>query len=224
MTTWLNALTKPSITNQPPTERELSRIDWAVLVTVIFALFLGYGIRNNATNASRTINLGEGLPTIEIPQNWITGSSDGYLFFARNPRSPSIFNAQVAITTRPIAIGEDVVATRTALAIKRSQELLRYRELAANQVTVNGKAGVLVTYAYVADPTREQGAIAPPVVVQAQDLIFPGNDNQAVIVTIATDAATWDQEESSIRLIQDSLGMKVQESANPAQAFDGGGE
>lgn len=217
MSTWLNALSTPSITNQPPTEGELRRIDIAVIVTVIFALFLGFGIRNNARTASRSVGLGEGLPTINIPNNWISGTPEGTIFHARNPRSPSTFNTEVTITTRPLAAGEDAVAARTAIGLKRTQELLRYRELRAQPVTVNGQAGILVTYAYVADPTREQGAIAPPVVVQAQDLIFPSGANQALIVTVAADAAAWDEEAETIEMIWDSLGMRIQESTLDTQ-------
>jgi hypothetical protein len=212
MATLIARLTKPSVTNEPPTERELSRIDIAVIVTVLFALFLGFGIRNNARTASRTIDLGEGRPALQVPSNWITGAPEGMLLVARNPRSPSIFNAELSVTTRPLTVGEDAVAARTAIALKRSQELQYYRELEAQRVTVNGRQGIMVTYAYVADPTREQGAIAPPVVVQAQDIIFPSGNTEALIVTVATDAATWEEEQGSINIILDSLGVKIQES------------
>ncbi|MCC6453653.1 MAG: hypothetical protein IT328_01795 [Caldilineaceae bacterium] len=222
MSTWLATLTKPSVTNEPPSEGELRRIDLAVLITIIFALFLGFGIRNNAVGASRTIELGEGLPSIKVPSNWITGQPEGMLFRARNPRSASIFNAEVSVMTRPLAAGQDAVAARTSLGLQRTQELLRYRELAAEPVTVNGQPGILVTYAYVADPTRAQGAIAPPVVVQAQDLIFPSGSN-AVIVTIAADAATWDNEQAAIDIIQDSLNMRIQNS-DVVSEFEEGGE
>jgi hypothetical protein len=228
MATWLNTFTKPSVTNEAPSERELSRIDWAVIITVIFALFLGFGIRNNASTASRTVELGEGLPSIEIPNNWITGTPEGMLLQARNPRSPSIFNAELTVATRPLAAGEDAVAARTAIGLKRSQELEHYRELEAMPVTVDGQPGILVTYAYIADPTREQGSIAPPVVVQAQDLIFPSGENQALIVTIATDAATWDEESTSVNIIQESLGMRIVENEpvteSATEEFEEGGQ
>jgi hypothetical protein len=211
MSAWLSTLAKPSITNEPPTEGELSRIDIAMIVTLLFALFLGLGVRNNVVNASRTVALGEGLPSVKVPTNWITGQPEGSLLYASNPRSPSIFNAELNVTTRPLPVGQDIVSVRTGLGLQRSQDLLRYRELDAQAVTVNGAQGVLVTYAYVADPTREQGAVAPPVVVQAQDLIFP-NGNNAMIVTIATDATTWDEEEKAVQLIQDSLNMEILET------------
>jgi hypothetical protein len=213
MSTWVNTLVKPSVTNEPPTDAELSRIDIAMIVTLLFALFLGMGIRNNAVTASHTVELGEGLPSIKVPDDWITGQPEGLLLQATNPRSPSNFNAEVNVAVLALPPGQDAVAARTVVSLQRTQELDRYRELDADRVVVlDGTEGILVTYAYVADPSREQGAIAPPVVVQAQDLIFPvGEGENAVIITFATDAATWDEEQPAIQLIQDSLDMEIQE-------------
>jgi hypothetical protein len=158
MSTLLTALTKPSVTNEPPAEAELRRNDIAVLVLLLFALFLGWGIRNNVVNASTEIELGEGLPSISIPYGWITGKSDEYLLEARNRGSASIFDAEVRVTARPLTQNENLVSARTALGVQRTQELLRYRELSADPVNVGNTPGMVVTYAYVADPTREAGA------------------------------------------------------------------
>lgn len=207
MSTLLQTLTKPSVTNDPPTAAEQRNNEIAVIVTLLFAIFLGFGIRSNAVNNSRTVELGEGLPTISVPAGWIRSQSDEYLFRARNPRSPSIFDTEISVTTRSLATDSNLNTVRTGLSLRRSQDLLRYRELSAELVTVNGEDGVLVTYAYIADPTRDQGAVAPPVVVQAQDLIFTA-DNRAVIVTVAADAADWDNEEQHAQLVYDSLNVR----------------
>jgi hypothetical protein len=45
------------------------------------------------------------------------------------------------------------------------------------------------------------------VVVQAQDLVFAVNGN-AVIVTMAADAAHWDKEETYFDLVKTSLRVK----------------
>ena len=222
MATWLNALTKPSVTNEPPSEKDLSRIDIAVIVTLIFALFLGFGIRNNARTASRTVELGAGLPSIDIPSNWITGSAEGVLLHARNPRSSSSFNTELIVTTRTLPAGEDARGARTAVGMKRTQELLRYRELGVERVTVDGQEGLLVTYAYVADPSRDQGGNAPPVVVQAQDLIFPSGNGQAAIITIASDASTWDKQQAAIDLIYDSLKVEILATDLRGESEEGG--
>ncbi len=222
MTSLLNSLTTPSVTNEPPTDKELSRIDIAVIITVIFALFLGYGIRNNARNASRTVDLGAGMPAMRIPSNWISGAAEDVILRARNPRTSSAFNTEVTVATRPLAAGEDALAARTAVALQRTRDLLRYRELGVERVTVDGQPGILVTYAYVADPTREQGATAPPVVVQAQDLFFVSGDGQAVIVTVAADAAAWDAQQAAINLIFDSLNVDILETDLRSEVEEGG--
>ncbi|HXF62710.1 MAG TPA: hypothetical protein VNK95_13895 [Caldilineaceae bacterium] len=207
MSSLLSALTKPSVTNEPPSETDLRRNDIAVLVTLLFALFLGWGIRNNAVGASRDVSLGEGLPSIAVPARWITGSSEDYVIEAVNARSASIFDAELRVQVRPLAADENLVSARAGLGARRAQELLRYRELAADPVTVNGTPGMLVTYAYVADPTRDQGALAPPVVVQAQDLLFVVND-QLIVVTVAADAVDWDEEADDFFVIYDSLNVE----------------
>ncbi len=213
MSTLLTALTKPSVTNEPPTKQEIWRSDLALVITVIVALFLGVVIRGNTVNAARTVELGEGLPTVRIPARWITGQDESYLVSARNPRSPSIFDSEVKITVRPLRPDENMVSARAGLGVQRTQELLRYRELSADAVTIGEQPGVLVTYAYVADPTRAAGALAPPVVAQAQDLVFvePGT-NQVVVVTTAADATDWDTEERYFRIVHDSLNVRESET------------
>lgn len=209
MSSLLTALTKPSVTNEPPSNAEIRRNDLALLITVIFALFLGYGIRNNAINASRTVELGENLPAVEIPARWITGEGEGYIVAARNPSSPSIFDSEIKIAARPLNPNENMVTARTGLGVKRSQALLRYRELSADAVTVDGEPGIVVTYAYIADPTRPSGALAAPVVVQAQDLVFVDPDSsQVVVVTTAADAADWEREEHYFRTVYNSLHVR----------------
>ena len=207
MSSLLMRLTKPSVTNEPPSLRDLNRNEIAVIVTLIVALFLGIGIRNISINNSREVSLGAGLPTISIPADWITGASPDYVILVRNRGRASIFDTEISVAVQPLGENENPVTVRTKLGFQRGQQLLRYRELEAVPVTVADAEGVLVTYAYVADPTREQGAVAPPVVVQAQDLIFAANGN-AVIVTMAADAAHWDKEETYFNLVKNSLRVK----------------
>jgi hypothetical protein len=53
-------LIKPSPTTEPPSAGDIRRIDLAVLGVVLFALFLGLGIRNQTVNASTWVSLGRG--------------------------------------------------------------------------------------------------------------------------------------------------------------------
>ena len=215
MASLINALRQPSVTNQPPDQAEIRRNDIITILWFIFALFLGSGIRNNAVNTHRTVALGDNLPSIAIPSGWITGTSDGFVLSAQNPNSPSIFNAQVTVIARDLNNGENLVAARTGWSLQRSQQLLRYRELSAASATVlDNQPAVLVHYAYVADPTRDAGAAAPPVVVQAEDLMFISG-NKFVVVTTAADAAEQDAESSNFAIVKDSLKLKLKEGEQP---------
>jgi hypothetical protein len=207
MSAWLATLRKPSVTNQPPTHRELVRNDWAVVILIAFALFLGVGIRNNAANASRSVNLGEGLPTVQVPSNWITSTPEGMVLQVRNPRSGSAFPTEISVDSRLLGPTDNIVTVRAGLGAQHARDLFRYRELSAEGVTVNREEGILVTYAYIADPAREQGGNAPPVVVQAQDLIFPSG-NQMVIITMAADTTVWDAQTPFFDILTNSLRMR----------------
>jgi hypothetical protein len=207
MSSMLAALTKPSVTNEPPTAAELRRNDVAMWITLAFALFLGWGIANNAMNASRTTALGDGLPSIAVPARWIKGQSDDFVVYAYNPRSPSVFNTELRVAVRPLGPEETLAVARTGLGLRRSQELLRYREFSATPVTVNGEPGIVVDYAYIADPTREAGALAPPVVVEGQDLLFV-RDGRLIVVTMASDTVGRDADERYYRAVYDSLNVR----------------
>jgi hypothetical protein len=67
--------------------------------------------------------------------------------------------------------------------------------------------GTRVTYAYVADPSREAGALAPPVVVQGQDLVFIYRDH-LITVSVAADSATWDEEAPAFNRVFASLHLR----------------
>lgn len=219
MSSLLTTLTKPSVTNEPPSGSEIRRNDLVLLITVVITLLLGFAIRNSAVNASRSVALGTDLPSVRLPARWITGQTEDYVVTARNPRSPSILDSEIRIAVRPLNPDENMVTARSGLSIRRTQELLRYRELSAEAVTVGGEPGILVTYAYVADPTRPAGALAAPVVAQAQDLVFvePG-PSQVVVVTTAADATDWDNEERYFRIVHNSLNVK--ESLTAANSLE----
>ena len=201
-------LTKPSPTAEPPTRQDIRRNDLLLLAFVVFCLILGWGIRGRALDHSQRVDLGEGLPTVAIPANWLTSSSEQTLFQARNPGSPSGFKAEIDATAMPIREGDTLDSTRTAVSFQRSQELDRYRELTAEPVAVlGGEPAVLVTYAFIADPTRDSGASGLPVVVEAQDLLFRAG-NQWLVLSVLADANHFDAEMKNFQLVFDSLEME----------------
>ena len=208
MATWIERLTKPSPTNEPPAKSELRRNDLLVAAIVLFALFLAFGIRNQVLNASESVRLGENLPRIAYPARWRVQNSDGALLHAINAGSPSGFDTQLLVTSRALRSDETLEDARGDRGIKLASSLNGYRELASERMTVRGDQPALVTsYAYIADPTLDMGATGLPVVVEAQDIVFL-QDGQLVIVTLAADANDWQDEQGEFAIVTNSLRLQ----------------
>lgn len=208
MSTLLDTLRRPSATNAPPDRHDIWRNDLAVLVWVLFILFLGLGMRNNAMNAQRTATLDNGLPEIAYPRSWVRTATDTADFTAVDAGSPSIYNTTVQVNSRTLKETEDLGLARAGWTIKRSQELKDYRELEAGRATVGDEPALWATYAYIADPSRDSAAIGPPVVVEATDLFFI-DDGRLVVVTVSADASDWDEYTDEFDLIYRSLEMEI---------------
>lgn len=238
MSAFFQALAKPSPTGAPPTQAEIRRND-AVLVGFAVALVvLGWLIGQTAGNRTRTAELGDGLPAIAYPGDWLksasgvealsalpeaagfaaggaAGSGAGaeldkgsVLFQARNPTSPSAFKSEVSAAARTVREGESIDDARFALSLERAHSLDRYRELEVTPVAVlDSQPAVIVTYAHIADPTRDSGASGLPVVVEAQDLLFR-QGNQWVVITFAADAARFEEEARSFAVTLDNLNFQ----------------
>lgn len=211
MAGWLDALRKPSVTNVPPTAADQRRNDWIMIAVILFALFLGWGIRSNTANAMTHISLGGELPSLAYPATWLDSEMEGELFHAVDPASPSTFDARLEVRVRPVQEGEDLELISMSWPLNRAQELSRFRNL-ANEVRSgpNGQPALVITYAYIADPTRDSGSLGLPVVVKAQDLLFIANDgeqDQLVAVTVAADATEWEDYADAFARIFASLGV-----------------
>ena len=213
----LDQLTGPSVTSAAPTRADQRRNDWVLALCIAVLLALGWGVRMLALDNSRTISLGEGLPEITYPGTWAVDSAAAPLLFsARNGASRTTFDAILNVSGLPVRPQETLDTVRSSLALRRSQELDRYRELAAEPVVVLGdRPALLTTYAYIADPTRESGANGLPVVVQAQDLLFLAN-TQWLVVTTAADAAAWEAELPAFEVVTDALGLQPRPAPDAA--------
>jgi hypothetical protein len=208
MSAFLERLRHPSISNEPPDRSEIRRNDLLTVLCLLFALFLGAGIRNNALSAAQPVTLGDNLLQISLPAGWVRTMEHETAVSVWNARSPSAFDATIDVSTRRLQPGENLMAARAALGLRRGQELPRYRELQADsKLVLNLIPGTLVTYAYVADPTRDAGALGPPVVVQGQDLLFIYQDHLFTI-SVAADAAYWNEEVRAFDLVFNSLHVR----------------
>ena len=217
MASVINTLRKPSITSPTPTAWDIRRNDVAMLVWCILIVAAGIGLRNYALNRNRSLALGTGLPTIAYPAGWSTSKSEKLALQAKNLSSLNGFSAEIEVFTRDLKANETLDLARSDWSLKRSQGLLQYRELAADNVQLQGKQpGLLVTYAYIADPSRETGANSLPVVVEAQDLLFV-QANKLIVVTTAADATEWAKEAQHFQIVHNSLKVQAVESKSPTE-------
>lgn len=202
----LSAIWQPSITTEPPTVHEIRRNDLALFAFVLVLLLCGWLVRERFQGGANTQMLAEGLPTILYPADWVTtGTTDDALFTARNPASPSTLDSEIRVEALPVREGESLETLRVMTSLRRNQALDRYRELDAQRMLVGGEsAGYLVTYAYVADPTRDSGAPGVPVVAEGQDLLF-GSGNQWLVITTIADAAQWESESAPFTALYEHL-------------------
>jgi hypothetical protein len=206
---------KPSPTNAPPDRSEFRRNDLWVAGMVLFALFLGYGVRNQVYNASKFADLGDGAPRLAYPASWIARNSQQSTFAAVDPGSASTFDAEVTVNVRPQREGETLELARADRAIKQAAALPGYRELDSQAMSVyRNTPAVVTTYAYIADPTLDAGAIGLPVVVQAQDIVY-AKDGRIVVTTVAADAMEWDSEQRDFQVIFNSMKLDLPGATAP---------
>jgi hypothetical protein len=215
MSTFLDRLRSPSITNEPPTVQDQQRNDLYVIATIVIAILLGWLVRNSTLNAVRQYTFEGGVPAITLPVHWISSTTqEGLLLRAIDPRSPSTFNGLVEVSARPLREGEDLTVLNVSWPLKRSGELDRFRTLSSRaMIAPDGEPAQLITYAYIADPTRESGSLGMPVVVRGQDLIMmvgEGTDRQLVVITTAADATDWQRESPVFERLYDQLGVREQ--------------
>lgn len=209
MTMWIDRLIKPSPTNEPPAPSEQLRNDLAVAVTVIFALILALGIRNQVYSAANITALNGGAVRIAYPERWGMRSTDDSGFTAIRFGSPSLYDTRVEVSSRPLNANETLDLARFDRGFKLSTELPGYRELEAAEMQVlNGTPAIVTTYGFIADPTRDAGATSLPVIVEAQDVIFV-HDGYVYVVSLRADAADWDANARNFAVVTDSLRLQA---------------
>lgn len=220
MTMWVDRLIKPSPTNVAPGPREQLRNDIAVIATVLFALFLALGIRNQVYSASKLASIDDGGLRIAYPERWVMRADGDAGFTAVNFGSPSIYDSRVEVMSRPLNPDETLERARFDRGLKLATELSGYRELEATQMEVlNGIPALVATYGFVADPTRDAGATGLPVVVEAQDILFV-KDDMLYVVSLRADAADWGANARDFAVITRSLQLQTATPTPAATSAD----
>jgi hypothetical protein len=228
MASLINALRRPSTTNEPPTVAEQRRNDLLVVVVVVVAVLLALGVRALATGARAEFSLGTNLPTIRYPASWLVEQgAEGVLLRALDLTSTSTFDARLEVFARDLRPAESLETITASWPLSRSRQYEKYRILGSEPVpTAGGEVALLSTYAYIADPTRESGMAGLPVVVKAQDLLFVANDgvsDRLIVATVAADATEWDVHAHGFqRIYEDLLNARFTGGGQAGNVEEGG--
>lgn len=212
MAGFVDALTT-SVTNEPPSPADQRRNDWAMIGLILFALFLAWGVRNNNLNATQELTVDPALPALPVPAGWIQSApGEEFLLRAVDPDSPSSFDARLEVSTRPLRQDETLDLISISRPLEQTQRLDRFRSLSSAVVELaDGEPGLLLTFAYVADPTRDRGALGLPVVVKGQELLFvqaADGEQRLVVVSMAADATEWPEQREAFTGILAALGAE----------------
>jgi hypothetical protein len=193
----------------PPSRAEIRRNDWVLLAFVGICLLIGAVVGYLSMNQHRTASLGQGLPEVRVPTSWALSqsSADGPLI-ARNPRANSLFKSTIQLHSLPVSGQESLDTLRARNALQRSTSLDFYRELSSERLQmIDNEPALLTTYVSVEDPGRQSGALALPVVVQSQDLLFR-HEGQWYLATSSADATIFADEERAFNQALASLGLR----------------
>ena len=219
MALWIDRIIKPSVTHAAPSPSDRARNDIAVVGTVLFALLLALGIRNQVYTASKITTLDAGTLRLAYPERWAARQGDESIFRAVNLGSTSTYDARIDVVSRPLREGESLELARFDRGLKLASSLNSYRELEATEMQVlNGEPALVATYAFVVDPSAAGGAPDLPVVVEGQDVMFV-LDDRFYVVSLTADAAEWAASARDFAVVTTSLRLSAAPDRVPATGF-----
>lgn len=183
------------MTAQTMTSRSSSQTLYVFAATAI-ALLIGWGLMSYVTGNTRPVTL-DGV-SAAVPSGWVieqpttgplnTGSEvAGLVFTARDPLDPE---TRYLVSSLPASPDTDLGATTAIRNLQRAQDLTAYRVLEQTPVSLSGRDGYRVSFAYV-DASQ---ADRVPVVYEGVDYYFAEGDH-TIVVTLET-----------ARSIEDALG------------------
>ena len=166
------------------------------LITVL-ALIIGWGIKTGVENASREVS-NRGLSG-SVPSGWLVNSPDSgagmlqideqdpTLAFAAN--NPLDISTRYAASLLPSGSDTTLVTAATARNLQRGQKLNLYRVTDTTPVSVAGREGYRVQFAYVVP--GDPGSV--PTVITGADYYFE-EGSQLLVVTLETESGNMNHE------------------------------
>ncbi len=163
------------------------RSQWLVLGLTVIALLLGLTLKSAAAGQTREVT--SGGVTVGLPTKWVvetfgtgileTGTTDPTRVLASwDPLDPG---TRYLVSLMPVDAESSLATAAWARNLQRAQALSSYRVLEQTPVTLKGRDGYKVAFAYVDASALDR----PPVVYLGTDYYFLEGD-QVLVVTLET--------------------------------------
>ena len=161
-----------------------------VIAFTVIALLVGWGVKSFVEGQTRPVT--QGGISAEVPSGWqvdtdesgpLSGGSQstGLVFTARDPLAPE---TRYLVSSLPGSPEGDLATTAAIRNLQRAQSQTAYRVLEQTPVTLEGRAGYRVTFAYVDAGRIDQ----VPVVYEGVEYYFAEGD-RTIVVTLETTLA-----------------------------------
>jgi hypothetical protein len=175
--------------------------DWAVIVTALVAVFLGWLLMSNVQSSA--VPFDSGGVKGQMPAGWVTDQADTGVVLHTSELGGSGFGTTYQLEVVPVAGNTTPADVASLYSIERAQNLNTVRVLDQQNVTVNGQDGYKVTYAFV-DADSDVTRVDVPVVVRGVDYFFVAGDH-AVVVTYQAGEDNYEADFGRFRRFLESL-------------------
>jgi len=154
--------------------------DWAVIVVLIVALLLGWGVKSLAESQKNVYTDAETALTVRYPKGWILQGDENQAFQAVNPDSGE-FKTTYQVGVRPAAIAGPVTPTLSIAlnnaSMMRAQQGTAYRLFdLVEGVTIDDQPSMEATYVFVVE-SGDFFSQHMPVVVMGLDIAVARGNN-----------------------------------------------
>ena len=188
-------------------ERHDRRVSWIVIGVFAVALLLGWVVKMAAEGRTVAYRAGQAgdLP-LRYPFGWVRVDVQPPVQLQVEDCWATPFRTALTLERRPLPsnMAQPLSAVQQTLALERGRTWAAYRVLQMeNDVSVKGRKGMRVTFAYV-ETNPNPFLETMPVVVQGEDYPLPVG-NQVYIVTLTAAEANYARGQRSLRALLRSL-------------------
>jgi len=175
-----------------------------ITVIAVFAVALLLGWRVKAAAENRAVEVQVEDLKLRYPEGWVRAEVEPPLVLQVQDRMARGFATTLSVQRRPLPpdLPKPLAAVHQTLNLERARLWNGYRELAEEPVTVDGRAGTRVTFAYV-ETNPNPFLQTLPVVMRGEDYLFQ-QDDQAYVFTLTAAEPNYGRAHQALLVLAQS--------------------